>query len=182
MTQTAQLTKAEAAAHVGVSVRTLLRLTGKEIAHLPKRRPSDETLYDRAELDRYLRELEAGAGKIVGAAVVTPGTHDTPAENQALARRNGGVTLSPVILGAGDALDTPEMRDRMIAAFEMMASPVRLADKLTLSLTEASLLAGLSRNHLREAIGAGKLKAKIIGRGWKVRRAELEGYTAKLLK
>ena len=49
MTQAkSELTKAEAATHLGVSVRTLLRLTGKEIAHLPKRRDSDPTLYARA--------------------------------------------------------------------------------------------------------------------------------------
>ncbi len=63
---------------------------------------------------------------------------------------------------------------------EIQASPVRLADKLTLSLTEAALLSGLSRNHLREAIGAGKLKAKIIGRGWKVKRPDLDLYVRKL--
>ena len=33
MAQADHLTKAEAAEHVGVSGRTLLRLTGKEIAH-----------------------------------------------------------------------------------------------------------------------------------------------------
>jgi excisionase family DNA binding protein len=57
-----------------------------------------------------------------------------------------------------------------------------LAHKLTLSLVEASQLSGLSRNHLRAAIAEKKLKARIIGRGWKMSRAELEGYTAKLLK
>jgi excisionase family DNA binding protein len=72
------------------------------------------------------------------------------------------------------------MRERMIAAFEMMASPVRLTDKLTLSLTEAALLSGLSRGHLREAITEGKLKAAIIGRGWKVKREALDLYVKKL--
>jgi excisionase family DNA binding protein len=72
------------------------------------------------------------------------------------------------------------MQDRMLRAFEAMASPVRLSDKLTLSLTEAALLAGLSRGHLRLAIAEKKLKARIIGRGWRVKREDLEAYVKKL--
>ncbi len=55
-----------------------------------------------------------------------------------------------------------------------------LADKLTPSLTEAAQLSGLSRHHLREAIGEGKLHARIIGRGWKIKRKHLETYIDKL--
>ena len=181
MAQMAQTkNKQEAAALVGCSVRTLLRLVDQgKLAHLPKRRPADETLFDVAELDRYSREVEASAAGVVS-GVVVPGTPGTPDESQALARRNGRVSLSPVTLDTGDALDTPEMRGRMLRAFEAMASPVRLADKLTLSLSEAALLSGLSRAHLREAIAAKKLKARIIGRGFKVKRSDLEAYVSKL--
>jgi excisionase family DNA binding protein len=55
-----------------------------------------------------------------------------------------------------------------------------IAHKLTLSLVEAARLSGLSRNHLRAAIEAGDLKAKIIGRGWKVKKKDLESYVTKL--
>jgi excisionase family DNA binding protein len=70
----------------------------------------------------------------------------------------------------------------MLAAFEAMATGLRLTDKLTLSLTEASLLAGFSRESLREAIGAGKLKAKIVKgrRGWTIKREDLDAYVRKL--
>ncbi len=57
---------------------------------------------------------------------------------------------------------------------------ISVADKLTLSLVEASQLSGLSRNHLRAAIEDKKLKARIIGRGWKVKRDDLDGYVKKL--
>jgi excisionase family DNA binding protein len=56
-----------------------------------------------------------------------------------------------------------------------------LAHKLTLSLIEASQLSGLSRGHLREAIEQKKLKARIIGRGWRMTRAALDAYVAKNL-
>ncbi len=175
MTQTKN--KQEAADHLGVSVRTLLRLVDQgKLAHLPKRRPADETTFDTGELDRYQRQLKDEAAGVVSAVAVPV----TPSENQALARSDGRVTLTPVTLGTGDALDTPAMQDRMLRAFEAMASPVRLIDKLTLSLTEAALLAGLSRNHLRAAIEDKKLKARIIGRGWRVKRDDLDLYVKKL--
>lgn len=55
-----------------------------------------------------------------------------------------------------------------------------LAHKLTLSLVEAAQLSGLSRNHLRAAIEDKKLKARIIGRGWRVKRDDLDLYVKKL--
>jgi excisionase family DNA binding protein len=57
---------------------------------------------------------------------------------------------------------------------------VPLTDKLTLSLVEAAQLSGLSRVHLRFAIEEKKLKARIIGRGWRVKRADLEAYIRRL--
>lgn len=57
---------------------------------------------------------------------------------------------------------------------------VPLADKLTLSLAEAAELSGLSARHLREAIRAGELEGKIIGRGWRIKRADLDAYVRAL--
>ena len=172
------LGKQEAAEYIGVSPRQLIRLTNSgSVRRLDKKRESEPTRYARRELDRYL-------GKVlpVITGIVTPDTDGTPVtdgNSQALMRRE---VVTPVPLDTGDILDTPEMRARMLPAFEAMASPLRLADKLTLSLTEAALLSGLSRGHLREAIGEGKLKAKIIGRGWKLRRADLEKYIGTILR
>jgi excisionase family DNA binding protein len=58
--------------------------------------------------------------------------------------------------------------------------PPRLSEKLTLSLMEAAQLSGLSRRILRQAIEEKKLKARIIGRGWRVKRADLDAYVTKL--
>jgi excisionase family DNA binding protein len=55
-----------------------------------------------------------------------------------------------------------------------------LAHKLTLSLQEAARLSGLSRASLRAAIKAGKLKARIIGRGYRVKRSDLDVYVRKI--
>ncbi len=57
---------------------------------------------------------------------------------------------------------------------------VRVGEKLLLNLNDCRLLTGLSDNNLREAIKGKKLKAKIIGRGYKVKRADLDEFIKKL--
>ncbi len=52
--------------------------------------------------------------------------------------------------------------------------------KLTLSLSEAAQIAGLSRSFLRAAIETGKLKAEKRGRGWNIKRADLDSFIKKL--
>ncbi len=175
------MNKHEAAKYLDVSVRTLQRLTsaGEISAGEVRGRTGMVTDYAKEELDRYKDEQAHNAqdGTRYVRPHVTPGA---PPESQGLARHEQGVSIAPVTLDTGDARDTPEMRTRMLAAFEAMASPVRLTDKLTLSLTEAALLSGLSRNHLRQAIEDKKLKARIIGRGWRVKRDDLDAYVKKL--
>jgi len=50
---------------------------------------------------------------------------------------------------------------------------VPIADKLLLTLPEAQALTGLSREMLRDAITSNKLKAKVIGKGWRIKRSDL---------
>jgi excisionase family DNA binding protein len=79
----------------------------------------------------------------------------------------------------------PEIGERLLAALQSLlqsrqdsreATVTAVAQKLMLTLAEASLLSNLSRAHLRQAIQCGKLKAKIIGRGWRIKRADLDIY------
>ena len=73
------------------------------------------------------------------------------------------------------------VRDGMIAAFHAMAAPMRLSEKLLLSLPEPSTLSGSPVADLRAAVHAGKLKTMGVGRGLgKVRRSDLEKYVSKL--
>jgi excisionase family DNA binding protein len=45
---------------------------------------------------------------------------------------------------------------------------------------EAAQLAGISANHIREAIKAGKLKARIIGKGYRIKRLDMDAYIKQL--
>jgi excisionase family DNA binding protein len=49
-----------------------------------------------------------------------------------------------------------------------------------LSVPEAAAFSGLSRTHLRLAIKEGRLKSRKLGRGWRVKRSDLEAYVQKL--
>jgi excisionase family DNA binding protein len=55
-------------------------------------------------------------------------------------------------------------------------SSIRVSEKILLNLSDCRSLTGLSDDFLREAIHSGTLKAKIIGRGYKVKRQDLEQF------
>jgi predicted transcriptional regulator len=57
---------------------------------------------------------------------------------------------------------------------------VRVSEKLLLNLKDCMLLTGLSEQNLRDAIKSEKLKAKIIGRGWKIKKQDLDDFVNNL--
>ncbi len=60
------------------------------------------------------------------------------------------------------------------------SASVRVSEKILLNLTDCRSLTGLSEATLRDAIESKKLKAKIIGRGWKVKRHDLDEFIKEL--
>jgi excisionase family DNA binding protein len=57
---------------------------------------------------------------------------------------------------------------------------VSIADKPLLKLNEAAALTGLSRDTLRTAIDTKKLKGKMIGKAFRIKRDDLDEYIKKL--
>jgi len=55
-----------------------------------------------------------------------------------------------------------------------------VGEKMMLSPGEAAAVAGLSENFIRSKMKAGKLKAKIYGRGYKIKRSDLDAFIKKL--
>jgi excisionase family DNA binding protein len=160
------MNKEEAANYIGASVRTLQRLTGagKVPVTYERGHKGDEARYSQSDLDAYLQSQKPVALMRPDTAA-TNGAADT---TQAMSLVTTGGAASGM---AGAAL---------IEAFAQMSAPVRVSEKFTLSLVEAAQLSGLSRGHLRLAIAEKKLKARIIGRGWRVKREDLESYIKKL--
>jgi excisionase family DNA binding protein len=63
---------------------------------------------------------------------------------------------------------------------ELRSASVRVSEKILLNLTDCRALTGLSQATLKEAIKSKKLKAKIVGRGWKVKRQDLDEFIKNL--
>jgi excisionase family DNA binding protein len=159
------MNKEQAAAHIGVSVRTLQRLTGagKVPVSYERGHKGDEARYTKSDLDAYLQSQKTPA--LMRPEVGAGDGGDGSASQSA-----------PLVVTSGAASGAAAL----VEAFAQMSAPVRVSEKFTLALVEAAQLSGLSRGHLREAIEAKKLKARIIGRGWRVKRDDLEAYIRKL--
>jgi excisionase family DNA binding protein len=85
------------------------------------------------------------------------------------------------------ATKTPDARlivaslvEAMTSREESRSASVRVSEKLLLAVSDCRLLTGLSEQSLREAIHAGRLKAKIIGRGYKIKRQDLDEFVEQL--
>ncbi len=63
---------------------------------------------------------------------------------------------------------------------EVRSASVRVSEKLLLSVKDCRFLTGLSEQAIRDAIRDETLKARIIGRGFKVKRTDLDDFVDKL--
>jgi excisionase family DNA binding protein len=165
------MNKKQAADYLGTSERAVERYAakGKLTVRYQKGQRGDEAVFDEKELKKLHMELDQKLRRIRPA--VAP-MSDTPDE-QALA-------LSDVSLNQQANQFLAIIAAAMQSQQKGTQAQVATENKLILTLAEAQALTNLSRDHLREAIDNGKLKAKIIGRGWKVKRIDLENYVNKL--
>ncbi len=63
---------------------------------------------------------------------------------------------------------------------ESRSENVRMTEKLLLTVKDCRLLTGLSEQAIRDAIRDETLKARVIGRGFKVKRTDLDDFVDKL--
>jgi excisionase family DNA binding protein len=104
---------------------------------------------------------------------------------QAEYNREAVENLKRILESPDTALTTKSHDARLFAAqlIEALATreqprneAIRVSEKILLNLNDCRLLTGLSDANLRDAIHNNKLKAKIIGRGWKVKRQDLKEF------
>lgn len=152
---TTWLTKAEAAARLQTSTRTIERYISRgEIETRSRKRPGrkPEPVCNPDDVER-----------------LAPHAHVMPARSLApLAPRQPAAALAPATQ-APDAL-------AMLAAFAQAMAAPRNGQPATrfLTLEQASEASGLSQRFLRRAIASGDLPAVKDGRAWKVRREDLD--------
>ena len=172
-----ELTKAQAAARLGVSERAIERAVSAGKLHpRTEKRPGGGEIkyYDVDDLDSYAQRKasvieESPAARSGGSALTL-----VPAQQAAEAL----AAALPDALGRALALALEQIGRPDVAPTSppVGASVSDLAAKLTLTLDEAAAVAGLSRESLRLAIKAGELDGRMLGRGWRVRPEDLRAY------
>ncbi len=165
------LTKQQAAEFLGVTVRTLERYTqeGKIGGRYEKGKTRSVLVYDESELRAFKAELETKTYK----PAVNPTPTNPDREGAELSRFVEVTQRLPLLDGLNHLIDVVKL---VRSEQEVDRLTVPIHHKLTLSLAEASALSGISRQRLRAAIKDGTLVAQIIGRGYRVKRTDLEDY------
>ncbi len=186
-----ELSKADAAEYLGVSVRALERYTqnARVGVRYVKGRAKPTPVYSTAELDRFKAEELEKVTERPATRVLSQSENqsDTTRQSTLASLANSG-GLDERSLQAAQALAAritaqvlAQVAENQSAtnrqdAVEVLANRVVLAEKLLLTLAEAQLLTGLSRSTLRAAIDEGSLKAAQIGGAWRVKRSDLDRW------
>ena len=153
------MNKEQAAEALGISVRSLQRLVQSEKVSVTYKRGESgkqEAIFNAEEIEKYKRERDT--------ETVKPAT--VPTGDTALARNDANQFLD-ILRQAVTPQQTPVV-------------DVSIADKPLLKLNEAAALTGLSRDTLRAAIDTKELKGKMIGKAFRIKRADLDEYIKKL--
>lgn len=165
------MNKEEAAKFLGVSIRAVQRYAAANKLSVTYTRGvrGQVAEFNKEELERLKQQLSEP---------IYP-QRPTVTESR---DNHGQESVTPV---TPQALVTQEaFADRLIETLEALkpesTPPVFVAYKLTLNLIEAAQLAGLSRGFLLEAIHDGSLNAAKRGRGWNIKRSDLDNYVNKL--
>jgi excisionase family DNA binding protein len=187
------MTKKEACEALGISERTLDkharagRLSVQYVAIKTGKRAD----FDPLEVERLKADLEAAQGAV--SPVYDPSQVDGAIEPQTGAiesLRAVAPLTRPMARRTNEAqflVLAPEDFPALAQAFGAATVPsggaldaVPIADRLIVDLDGAAKLSGLSRGQIREAIKAGELAARKIGRGWKIERAALDRWVKEL--
>lgn len=166
--------KQAAADFLGVSVRALERYVqqGRISVRYEKGKTRPTANFELAELEAFKTQLNQPTYKPAIETRQIP-TDQPPEEGTAL-------------VYPGEVSEFGEFRaiEKLALIIERLLHrelpSVSIGDKLLLTLPEAQALTGLSREFLRDAISQGKLKAKVIGKSWRIKRSDLDDYVTNL--
>jgi excisionase family DNA binding protein len=170
------MNKEQAAKFLGISVRTLQRyMSGHKIGFKMRRtKTGEEAIFEKEELRRFKQEMKEVTTTVKGSVMPLsePVSRISEAEGE-----TEQLAIAPAALMQRFAMMLQAVQATPSAAIE---PAVAIENKPLLTISEARKLTGLSDGHLREAIHAGKLKGKIIGRGYRIKRTDLDDYIKKL--
>lgn len=150
--------KETAAKELGISVRSLQRLVQSEKLSVTYKRGESgkqEAIFNSDEIAKFKEQRDMETVKPASA------------------------TTSDTALARSDATQFLEVLRQAITP-EVKPVTVAIADKPLLKLDEAAALTGLSRDTLKKAIDTKKLKGKIIGKAYRIKRSDLDIYIKNL--
>ena len=172
-----ELSKAEAAEYLGISIRALERYTqqGKIGVKYVKATRGKQARYQRKDLDQLKEDLDTQTHKPTVEIAKTPpkvaNLATPPVELSGLLEKIA-LPLTAHLKALTEAVENLSRTSRRPF--------VPIEEKLLLTLPEVQALTGLSRETLKDAIQQEKLPAKIIGKAWRIKRGDLEDYIESL--
>lgn len=178
------MNKKEAADYLGCSVRAIERYVqqGKISVIYEKGKTRSVAMFDEVELESFKQQLERSLIKpVVEYRQTSP---ESQSELAILNETPGEVVgVDGLTKFNGTETDPADFAlDRLSSIIELLLhnQSVRVADKLLVTIGEAQKLTGLSREILMDAIAQGNLKAKKIGKPWRIKKTDLESFVEKL--
>ncbi|WP_413176387.1 helix-turn-helix domain-containing protein [Anabaena azotica] len=204
------MNKQEAAEFLGVSVRALERYVqqGRISVKYEKGKTRPTANFEQAELEAFREELNQPSVKPAFESRQTATDEIRQISSEGESRQTATEKSRQISSEdeyrqiatdqqqeTGIAVQTPgeitefgeiATVDRLASIIEGLLSKgenqpvVAIADKLLLTMAEAQALTGLSREFLKDAIASGELKAKLIGKSWRIKRSDLDEYVDKL--
>ena len=184
------LDKKQAAEYLQVTTRSLERYTNEgRISVRYEQSPNGEiAMFDPEELKKFKTDKQTSRIK----PTVEPDRpqHDRPSNPQSQITRSSQPQTEPynppqeVNFGLATLIaPLGALFNNLTKAIDNHGSRVtttELRSKLLLTLNEAQLVTGLSRDSLMEAIDNGELPSKIIGKARRIKTQDLERYIANL--
>jgi excisionase family DNA binding protein len=179
------MNKKEAAEFLGCSERAIERYVkaGKISCTYEKGKTRTIAIFDKEELERFKNKDEAirPAFEIYEPELRQTATVDI--QNSAISKINdvGIVEVSEDVATASLHYVNASI-PKMAAMIELLLSEKQLkpSEKLVLNIEECYQLTGFSRKMIREAIATNQLKAKKIGKSWKIRKSDLTNFINQL--
>jgi excisionase family DNA binding protein len=162
-------TKKEAAEYLGISTRQLENYAkqGKLSVCYGRGPTGDQAVYDEKELRKLRAELDTR--RAPRPAVVSESDESPEQEPRSLARLSDVAPLAFL-----------QQIAATIREGQKAPASASVGEKIMLTLADASALTSLSKGFLTDAIHEKKLRAQKLGRGWKIKRTDLDAFVKKL--
>jgi excisionase family DNA binding protein len=156
--------KSDSAKFLDISEKTLERLVknGEISSKLEKGKTRDVVIFDDEELKAFKEKRESARHR--------------PAFS------NSGDSSVSLIPTKAENLDRQTQTLELLEIFRNSPAKtvVPVADKILLTVQDCRLLTGLSEQTIRDSIRDETLKARVIGRGYKIKRSDLNEFVTNL--